>query len=171
MLEAARLAPSGGNAQNWFFGIITNPGMKKQLAEAAGNQMWIATAPVVIACCADISRDLAVVPSDDFRRTVNNMRFGKSFIDYLDQYPDRSAVSTLFENAAPLIPAEHMLLVATSYGLSGCFIGFLDVAMANAIINLPPKQSCLFLLPIGYPNDPTEQPEKKDLQKISFFRR
>jgi len=171
MLEAARLAPSGGNSQNRIFGIITNLELKKQLAEAAGNQMWIATAPVVIACCVDISWDLAAAPPDDFGRIVNILRFGHPFIKYLDQYPDRKAVRTLFENASPLIPAEHMLLVAASHGLSGCFIGYLDIAKANEVLELPPNLSCLFLIPVGYSDDSSEQPQKKELSEICFYRK
>jgi len=55
ILDAARLAPSGGNGQNWVFGVVKDVKLKTQLAYAAGNQMWIASAPVVFACCADIS--------------------------------------------------------------------------------------------------------------------
>ena len=50
LIEAARLAPSGGNTQNWFFGIVKDQLTKERLAKAAGNQEWIASAPVVIAC-------------------------------------------------------------------------------------------------------------------------
>jgi nitroreductase len=79
MLEAARLALSGGNGQNWVFGIVKDAKLKKQLAHAAGNQMWIASAPVVFACCADISWDSKGLPEDDFGLIVNKLRWGTGY--------------------------------------------------------------------------------------------
>jgi len=49
ILEAARLAPSGHNAQEWKFIVVKDTQKKKKLAEAALNQDFIAEAPVVIA--------------------------------------------------------------------------------------------------------------------------
>ena len=89
ILEAARLAPSGGNGQNWVFGIVKDTELKKQLAHAAGGQMWIASAPVVFACCADISWDLKGLPEDDFGLIVNKLRWGNDFVCYLNECPDR----------------------------------------------------------------------------------
>ena len=54
LLESARLAPSGCNAQPWRFKVVRDPEKKLHLAKAAHNQMFIAEAPVVIVCCADI---------------------------------------------------------------------------------------------------------------------
>lgn len=53
LLEAARLAPSAGNRQEWRFVIVRNPEMRKQLAQAARRQKFVGEAPVVIACCAE----------------------------------------------------------------------------------------------------------------------
>ena len=50
VLEAARLAPSWANGQCWTFIVVTDPRVKRGLAEA-GNE-WIEHAPVIIAACA-----------------------------------------------------------------------------------------------------------------------
>ena len=52
VLEAARLAPSAHNDQDWKFIIIKDIKKKKQLAQAAQSQSFIAEAPVVIAAVA-----------------------------------------------------------------------------------------------------------------------
>ncbi|MFH2067915.1 MAG: nitroreductase family protein [Candidatus Omnitrophota bacterium] len=49
ILEAARMAPSGGNRQPWKFVVVADVAARKRLAEAAGNQNFVADAPVVIA--------------------------------------------------------------------------------------------------------------------------
>ncbi len=47
VLEAARLAPSAHNEQEWKFVVVKNSQKRKQIAEAAG-QSFIAEAPLII---------------------------------------------------------------------------------------------------------------------------
>ena len=51
VLEAARLAPSASNMQNWKFIVVRDETVRRKLAEAAGGQSWVAKAPVVIVAC------------------------------------------------------------------------------------------------------------------------
>lgn len=52
LLEAARLAPSASNRQEWRFIIVRDAGKRKDLAAAALNQKFVGEAPVVLVCCA-----------------------------------------------------------------------------------------------------------------------
>jgi len=52
ILEAARLAPSAGNRQERRFIVVRDAQTRKKLAEAACNQRFVGTAPVVVAACA-----------------------------------------------------------------------------------------------------------------------
>jgi len=52
VLEAARLAPSASNRQEWKFIVVRDEAMRKELARAAHGQSFIAQAPVVIVACA-----------------------------------------------------------------------------------------------------------------------
>lgn len=52
VLEAARLAPSAHNEQEWKFVVVRDAQKRKELAEAALNQNFIAEAPVVIIAVA-----------------------------------------------------------------------------------------------------------------------
>ncbi|MGB7595037.1 MAG: nitroreductase family protein, partial [Erysipelotrichaceae bacterium] len=160
MLESARLAPSGGNAQGHVFGVIKDQKIKDKLALAAGEQMWIASAPIVFACCARLDWDIAKQPEENFGLIVNKLRFDNSFLDYLCMYPSGKARMTLFENATPLIPAEHIFLTAVSHGLSACFVGYLDIPQVDGILGLPEDITCLYLLPVGYP-DETPKPKHR----------
>lgn len=171
MLDAARLAPSGGNGQNWVFGVVTDKQKISQLAEAAGRQMWIATAPLVFALCARLGKPLADWPEDDYGLAVNRDRFGAAFVDYLRAFPGQHQVSMLLNNAVPLIPGEHIALVAAGLGLGSCWIGHLDVRRASAVLNLPDEIVCLFLLPVGYPAEPPRPLSRKPLAAISFWNR
>ncbi len=53
ILEAARLAPSASNRQEWRFVIVRDPATRRKIAEIAGSQEFIAEAPVVIVACAE----------------------------------------------------------------------------------------------------------------------
>ncbi len=52
VLEAARLAPSARNVQEWRFVVVQDEQMRAKLVEAANGQTFVGNAPVVIACCA-----------------------------------------------------------------------------------------------------------------------
>ena len=51
ILEAARLAPSGGNRQPWKFIVIREKDMKVKVAEACSKQLWMSDASVIIVGC------------------------------------------------------------------------------------------------------------------------
>ena len=52
VLEAARLAPSGANRQEWKFVVVRDADKREALAEAANNQAFVGQAPVIIAAVA-----------------------------------------------------------------------------------------------------------------------
>ena len=53
ILNAGRLAPSAGNRQPWHFIVITDPEIKRKLAQGRWNR-FIVDAPVVIVGCGYI---------------------------------------------------------------------------------------------------------------------
>jgi nitroreductase len=61
LVDAARHAPFGGpcevEPQLFEFIIIREPAIKKALAHENKEREFIMTAPVIIACCADITKD------------------------------------------------------------------------------------------------------------------
>ena len=58
LLNAARLAPSASNRQEWRFVVVRHPATRQRLAVAAGNQTFVGEAPVVLACCAETNGHL-----------------------------------------------------------------------------------------------------------------
>jgi nitroreductase len=53
ILESARIAPSAKNLQDWRFIIVTDEKKRKALAAAANEQMFIATAPIILVGCSN----------------------------------------------------------------------------------------------------------------------
>jgi nitroreductase len=169
IIEAGRLSPSSGDNQNWYFGVITDKSQRESLAYAAGEQMWISSAPIIIAICTKIDWNISTLPDDDFGLEVNKARFSSEFIEYLQKYPNQKAVSTLFSNSASFIPGEQMYLAAVNHGLGACWIGFLDIEKANEILGLPDNIICLNLIPIGYPNEKPQELGRKEPKEIVFY--
>ena len=54
IFEAARLAPSAKNLQEWRFVVARDPATIAELADAA-FQPFVGGAPVILACCAEAS--------------------------------------------------------------------------------------------------------------------
>lgn len=52
IMEAARMAPSANNRQEWRYVIVRDREKRRKLAEIAMGQQFVAQAPVVIAACA-----------------------------------------------------------------------------------------------------------------------
>ena len=58
ILEAARLAPSANNRQEWRFIVIRDREKRQRLMKAARNQVFVGEAPIIIACCAETDNHL-----------------------------------------------------------------------------------------------------------------
>jgi nitroreductase len=56
ILDAARLAPSASNNQEWRFVVVQDAATRRKLMEAAKGQRFVGEAPVVIACCAETDK-------------------------------------------------------------------------------------------------------------------
>jgi nitroreductase len=52
ILDAARVAPSARNGQEWRFVVVRDRAMRERIAVEAARQPFIGTAAVLLACCA-----------------------------------------------------------------------------------------------------------------------
>jgi len=52
LLEAARLAPSASNRQEWRFVIVKDERKRKLMVDAACGQKFVGEAPYIFICCA-----------------------------------------------------------------------------------------------------------------------
>jgi nitroreductase len=168
IVESARLAPSGGNAQNWLFGVITDKVLIKELSEVAGPQTWISETPLIVAVCADIRWKIKEQSEDDYGMRINEIRFTPELIRYLGDYHDQESVAVLLENGTVMIPGEHICLTAANHGLGSCWIGDLNVKKASKILGLPDNYACAFLILVGYPDMEPVDIERKNISEITF---
>jgi nitroreductase len=155
MLECARLAPSGCNAQPWRFKVVRNREEKVRLAEAAHNQMFIAEAPVVLVCCADVQGylDGSVSGIQDLGRigAVEDrvVQVLVKSIERMRPYTVEELGARIAANVA--IAVEHMVLRALDFGLGTCWVRFLEGERIKKIFGWGDSVYVVALLPVGYP--------------------
>jgi len=155
LLECARLAPSGCNAQPWRFKVVRDPKKRILLAQAAHNQRFIAEAPVVIVCCADVRgyldgsvsgiQDLGTIGAVE-DKVVKVLLKG---IAQMRTYTVEQLGARIAANVA--IAIEHMVLRALDFGLGTCWIRFLDVERIKEMFGWDDNLFVVALLPVGYP--------------------
>jgi nitroreductase len=170
LLDAARLAPSGSNAQPWRFKIVKNLEMKEKLAKASYDQAFIAEAPVVLVCCVDIGgyldgvvsglQDLGKVGAVEDRivEIVLN-RTGRMMKMNLDQFGQRIAFNVA-------LAIEHIALRALDFGLGTCWIRLIDESAIKSIFGWDDTISVVALLPIGYPDESPAPRKRRSIEDI-----
>ncbi len=155
LIDAARLAPSGSNTQPWRFKIVTDAETKRKLAVTAYQQSFIADAPLVLVCCADLqhARDMMLSRSQELERRAA-LEGGASHIlrDRAHQLTTVN-VKDLAPSAAfnVAIAVEHIVLRALDYGLGTCWIRLFDEHKIRALFGWSEYMHVVALLPVGYP--------------------
>jgi nitroreductase len=168
ILEAGRHAVTGPRLRSWMFGVVADPQQKQKLVEVAGHQEWIATAPVVLALCRRIDDDIRDMSPDELMYKVSVTRFGRDVIDHLNAFADRKAMNVFWHQADVFLAGQQMFLAAANHGLRGCWIGWLDIQRAGALLDLPEEWACMYLLPIGYPAEEPDELERRPLADMTF---
>jgi nitroreductase len=135
LLKYAVRAPSGGNLQPWEFVVVKSPEVRAALAKAAMGHTAVASAPVIIASCADIQRV--------------GSQFGArgSFVSLIDT----SFASLL------------ILLGAVEQGLGACFVASYNAEEVAKALALPAHVRPVGLITIGYAAEAPQKPPIKKI--------
>ncbi|MCG8571038.1 MAG: nitroreductase family protein [Spirochaetes bacterium] len=150
LLESARLAPSGSNTQPWHFIIIKDQTTKARIVEAAHNQKWMLTAPVFIACVADIR----------VRITDNRS------LCLTDQSPEEELKKIIRDSS---IAIEHIVLEAESRGLGTCWMAWFTQQEIRPILSIPDDKYVTAILTLGYPDEKPNPRPRKSLEQILHY--
>jgi nitroreductase len=142
MRQALRFAPSACNLQPWRFIFVADHERRRKLAETANDQIWIASAPVVVAAC------------------------GLPAVAY--KYMGGSGNSVEIDVAIAL---DHLTLAAVSEGLATCWIGAFHEASAKALLHIPDSARLIAMTPLGYPakkelNYPLRNEDRKPSHEV-----
>ena len=149
-IEAARLAPSACNSQPWRFIVVTDPDLKKELADKAFGGIYSVfsfakKAPALIFVVRENSNYAA--------------RLGGTF---------RGLQYSLIDIG---ITVEHFVLQAQEEGLGTCWIGWFNEKAAKKVLGLPQNKKVDILITMGYADEAgAREKKRKILEEMSEFR-
>jgi len=138
-LRMANLAPSAGNLQARDFVVVKDEDTKQALAEAAYDQDFVRTAPVVVVICANLER-------------------------IKGRYGDRGRTLYCVQDASAAI--ENMMLFLHSKGLGSVWVGAFDEAKARKAVDIPDQARPVALVPFGYPAEKGSRTSRFPLERI-----
>lgn len=142
LLQVMIAAPSAGNRQPWRIYVVRDAKVKQRLAWGAGDQMFIAEAPVVFAICR--------VPRESAAR-----------------YGERGRVLYSIQDTAAM--TENLLVAAHAMGLGGCWVGaFNDQAIANTL-QCPEGTIPVALVPVGFPGRLRPKSGRRRIEDVVQF--
>ncbi|GIG92137.1 NADPH-dependent oxidoreductase [Plantactinospora endophytica] len=145
LVAAAQSAPTSSNLQPWSVVAVRDPARKARLAGLAGNQDFVAQAPLFLVWVADLSRA---------RRMAARAEREVAAADYLE--------TTIIGFVDTALAAQNAVVAAASLGLGSVFVGAIRNRPAEvaAELRLPPHAVATFGLAVGTP-DPTERADVK----------
>lgn len=147
IIESARIAPSGSNTQPWHFIVIKSDEMRQRLADASHDQQWMMTAPVYIACIADIQA-----------------RFKENMDLSVDENSPQFELKQAIRDTT--IAIEHMVLSAENLGLGTCWVAWFTQKDIRPILNLPSDKFVVAIITLGYPAESPKARPRKALEDI-----
>ncbi len=132
-------APSAGNLQAFKVHIVRDARRKLALAAAALDQEFLAQAPVVLVFCADRQRSGS-------------------------RYHQRGEQLYSLQDAT--IAVAYAQLAATALGLATCWVGAFDEQQVGRVMEVPPGQYPVAMLPIGYAAEVPSQTSRRPLTDL-----
>lgn len=143
LLDAARRAPSGNNAQPWKFRVFKTKEEKELLKEnGIFKQDFVYSAPVIILCCGD----------------------PRSYPEHkIDEMDDKNKLRAVRDLA---FATENIVLRATELGLGTCYIGWMDKDKIKRLFDLPDRYVAPYVVLVGYPAEESEESSRKSLDEI-----
>ncbi len=135
--DALRWAPSACNYQPWRFVFVAEPQLRRELARASYDQVWMADAPVIVAGCG--------LPEEAYKT--------------MGGYGNSADIDVA-------IALDHLTLAAVAEGLGTCWIGAFDEKRVKKLLHVPAAVKVVAMTPLGYPaspdlNRPVDDSERK----------
>jgi nitroreductase len=142
-LRIGNRAPSAGNLQARDFIIVVDKEKKKALVNAAFGQKFLAEAPAVIVCCANMSK-------------------------IETQYQDRGKELYVLQDVAASVSYMELYLISKGYG--SCWVGCFDEAIVSDILKLPDHVRPIVLLTVGKPSkDRRQKPGRVEIKQLTHW--
>lgn len=142
LINAARLAPSGNNAQPSRYFVIKDDNAKNKLKENnIFEQKFVYKAPVIIVCCTD---------PHAYKKNVEGW----------DDSNEIRAVRDLS------IASSFLVLRATELGLGTCYVGWVKKDKIKEILAIPKEYFVPYIITVGYPAEQPKPTSRKSIDEV-----
>jgi len=141
ILETARWAPSGSNAQEWRFVVVTEENLLKAMKMFSPG--WLSNAPAAIVVCAD--KEWAFEKAGSLGRDIM----------YLVDVG---------------IVIQTIALLAHAMGLATNIMMSFSPEAIKRLLNVPESWEVIAIIAIGYPKEVPEAPPRLSLDKLVIWR-
>jgi nitroreductase len=163
ILNAGKMAPSGGNEQPWKFGIIDEKYMINKISEYTCGQEGINTAPLIIVLCTYKSKVKAA-------KELQPKKFSEKEKMILDIDNELFQVLNMEEHQTKIAGAL-MMLAALEKGIYTTWVSKFQSNKISELLSLAGNYSVSELLVMGYPKEINSLQPKKKLSDLTFFNR
>ena len=175
VLEAARHAPSGANAQPWHFIVVTDPAVKRRIADYFVDEAR-QRAKLRMKFPTPNYRGLETAPG--FVVVVADFRYVRAFPVLLDgsdldrQY-QANAERILLQSVAAATMSAHLAAAALGYQVWWVTAIGQETAQAamRPLLGVPDDLSIIDIMLFGVPAKPPYKRWKKTLPEIASFER
>ena len=167
ILEAARLAPSGGNIQPWRFVIIKSKEAREKLKDFTLG--FVASAPVIVVCCSDLDSNRSY--RERYKELTQSGAFEGVVFDAPQSSSERAASMNEdqirgYTNLNTAIAVENMVLRAADLGLGSCWVMMFNRQELASWLQLDPNIYPVCLLPLGFADQKPHPRPRKTLEEI-----
>ncbi|MBE9918201.1 oxygen-insensitive NADPH nitroreductase [Paenibacillus donghaensis] len=152
IISAAQMASTSSNVQAYSVIAVTEPELKKELAELAGNQAYVRECPVFLVWCADLYRLQ--------QATAEPLQGRSSYADTTENF----IVATV--DAA--LAAQNAAIAAESLGLGIVYIGGVRnrIAEVSKLLGLPELVYPVFGMCVGVADQEPGQRPRLPLESV-----
>lgn len=164
IIEAARLAPSGCNAQPWRFYVVNDkPTADKLMEKQAFRQNFVYSAPVIIVCCGD-SRAYIGKHGGEYQVEEGSVPKDEKERKKLFSILEGKEILRVVRDVS--IASAFMVLRATELGLGTSFIGLINEPALREVLSIPDNLIVPYILIAGYYCGNIPQRPRKALKEI-----
>jgi nitroreductase len=169
ILRLVSLAPSAWNVQPWRFHVVTDPGLKQKLQEAAYGQKQVGNAPAVIMVCSDMEDVMANTAAIAHPGMAPEAQ--QRLVDTVQNaFRDRSVKERgMWGLTQTNIALGYLMIIARSMGYGTVpMLGF-DQGKVRELLGLPEHVEFAAMVPIGVPAEPGFSHHRHGLDQIVTY--
>ena len=146
MIDAARLAPSGSNAQPCRYYLVKDNETKEKLREnRIFEQDFVYQAPALIVCCSDVraySQGIKGWSEENETRALRDLSIASAFL----------------------------VLRATELGLATCYVGWMKKDKIKDVLDIPRHYLVPFVIAVGYAGEQPKPLPRKSIDEVLELR-